>query len=113
MLHPLCDGDRAILLGTKVDSPHNLVAVAVENTASVCEPTGPPHTICDMAPMAGAPACALPCSGVGGAANAAGHKAWQRLPPGEKRGQHLLLRGRQRGHDPGAYRPRLLAPASA
>jgi hypothetical protein len=41
------------------------------------------------------------------------HKAWQRLPTGEKRGQYLLLGGRQRSHDPGAYRPCFLAPSSA
>jgi len=41
------------------------------------------------------------------------HKAWQRLPTGEKRGQYLLLGGRQRSHDPGVYRPCFLAPSRA
>jgi hypothetical protein len=41
------------------------------------------------------------------------HEAWRHLPTGEQRGQRLLLRSRQRGYNPGVYRPCLLAPTIA
>jgi hypothetical protein len=37
-----------------------------------------------------------------------GLEVWQHPPTGEELGQHLLLCGRQSGHDPGTYRHLLL-----
>ena len=46
----MCDGVGAVLRGTAVDSPHNIVAVAAESLDSVCEPTCPPHKALKLLP---------------------------------------------------------------
>ena len=55
----MCDGVGAILRGTAVDSPHNIVAVAAESLDSVCEPTCPPHRALKLLPTS---RCSTVCS---------------------------------------------------